>query len=102
MSAVSIPQSDLEAKLTINEQQRLRRQVDCAITNAQDKWLDGVMRKLLPRKLYRMVRENGDRAKAFEWLDRNDIRIVQQGSHIQQIFRGKELLSTFVVKLADK
>lgn len=110
MSAASIPQSDLEAKLTPNEQQRLRREFMCAMTNAQANWMDGVMKRVMPKKLYRMVRDESPPWSAFEerqrtvgeWLDKNDIRIVQRGAHIQQLFKGSQLLSTFVVKLTEK
>lgn len=103
------PQPDLNAKLTPAEQGRLRREVIVQSLNAQAQWLDGVMKKLLPKQLYRMAHDQSGTVEQFEerqktvkqWLDRNDVRIVQKGL-VQVIYKGRERLSRFVVRVAEK
>lgn len=108
-ASAAAPPSDMNAKLSPAEAAKVRRDFIVHSLNAQGEWLDGVMRKLLPKKLYRMAYDQSGTPEAFEqrqitvkqWLDRQDIRIVQQGL-TQRIYQGRQLLSTFGVRLVEK
>ena len=100
---------DMEAKLSVAEQSRLKREVMISLLNSKADWLEKHLQPLLPPDIYRLAWDNSgtpqqqaDRALIVaKYLKKIDIRLEEHGLNAR-LFRGKELISQFFVKLSEQ
>jgi hypothetical protein len=105
----SINLADLDARLDPVQASRVKRQFMVELLNRKGEWLDKEFKKILPPDIYQMAHDESGTADEFiarqeavkKWLDSHDIRLEEHGLNAR-LFRGKEKIGTFVVKLAEK
>lgn len=107
MRALNLP--DLEARLDPAQASRVKREFMVNMLNQKGAWLDRELKKILPPDIYKIAWSNGKSDEDFirgqelvkKWLDSHDIRLEEHGLNAR-LFRGKELIGRFFVKLAEK
>jgi hypothetical protein len=101
--------ADLDARLDPRQAGRVTREFSTHMLNQQGAWLDREFKRILPPDIYRMAYDESGTNDEFiarqeavkKWLDSHDIRVEQHGIHAR-LFRGKEKIGSFFVKLAEK
>lgn len=101
--------ADLEARLDPRDAGRVKREFVVEMLNRKGAWLDREFKKILPREIYQMAHDQSGTNDQFiarqeavkKWLDSHDIRLEESGLNAR-LFRGKEKMGSFFVKLAEK
>jgi hypothetical protein len=118
MRAINL--SDLETRLDPKQAQRVKREFITHLLNQKGAWLDRELKRILPPDIYKMGHDHRGiededirpmtpafkeyvhrQEKLKKWLDSHDIRLEEQGLNAR-LFRGKEKIGSFFVKLAEK
>src|SRR4051812_45832123 len=101
--------AELDRRLDPRQASEGKRAFMVEMLNQKGAWLDREMKKILPPDIYTMAHDQSGTDEQFivrqetveKWLDSHDIRIEQHGLNAR-LFRGKELINRFFVKLAEK
>ncbi len=74
-------------------------QIGKVINARKSKWVDGIMKKHLPRRIYQMMHQPENRTAAMAWLKENSYRVLFEEKGNVIIKKGDKILAQCQVLL---